>query len=125
VNELVYTAPFGVIGSYVGLGLNLTCLIAEFYDSVAPKDVMVFFENYLALPLVLVLYLVWKFYSYFTKNAGVKNKGWRIFLPMEEIDVVRDIRDGALDIDLPPRVKYPTFGEWLKAAPMRTVRSLF
>jgi amino acid transporter len=125
VDELVYTAPFGVIGSYIGLGLNVLCLIAEFYVSVASKDVMVFFENYLALPLIVVLYLVWKVYSSFTKNAGVKSKGWKFLLTMEEIDVVSDMRDGALDVDLPPKGEYPTFGEWLKAAPMRALRSLF
>lgn len=34
VKEMPYRTPLGVIGSYIGLGLNILCLIATFYVSV-------------------------------------------------------------------------------------------
>jgi len=30
-----------------------------------------------------------------------------------------------LDVDLPPKVEYPTWGAWFKAAPVRILRSIF
>ncbi|KAJ5157927.1 general amino-acid permease GAP1 [Penicillium canariense] len=125
VKELAFTAPFGVIGSWVGLGLNVLCLIAEFYVSVAPKDIQNFFENYLALPLVIALYLIWKIYSIFSQDATVNHRGWKLIYSVDEIDVLSDMRDTALDVDLEPRKEYATWGEWLKAAPVRVVRSIF
>lgn len=123
VKELAYTAPFGVIGSWIGLGLNVLCLVAEFYVSVAPKDVKTFFENYLAAPVILVLFLGWVIYTQINKDPKLERGGW--FLSVTEIDVFSNIRDSALDVDLPPRKEYATWGEWFQAAPMRIVRSLF
>ncbi|KAH8691405.1 putative general amino-acid permease GAP1 [Talaromyces proteolyticus] len=125
VKELAYTAPFGVIGSYIGLSLNVICLIAEFYVSVAPKDAQAFFENYIAAPLVIGLYLLWKLYSVYHKDPRINHRGWKPFLKVEEMDILSGMRDGALDVDLPPRVEYATRGEWLKAAPMRLLHSLY
>ncbi|OXV11170.1 hypothetical protein Egran_01073 [Elaphomyces granulatus] len=124
VDELVYAAPFGIIGSCIGVGLNLLCLIALFYVSVEPRDAQNFFENYLAAPLVIALYIFWKIYSMFTSDPRVERRGWRFFKAIDEIDVLSDMRDTALDKDLAPRRVYKTWGEWLKAAPMRIVHSL-
>ncbi|KKA19182.1 Amino acid transporter [Rasamsonia emersonii CBS 393.64] len=125
VDELAYAAPFGVIGSWIGFGLNLLCLIAEFYVSIAPLDASTFFQNYLAAPLVIALYLFWRIYSAYTKDPRVEKRGWKLLRSIDEIDVLSDMRDTALDADLEPRKKYDTWGEWLKAAPMRVVRSIF
>jgi amino acid transporter len=122
-DELAYVAPMGVIGSCIGLFLNILCLVAEFYVSVAPKDAKNFFENYLAFPIVIFFYVVWKVYSYFTKDPRVEKRGWKMWRSVEEIDVLSGIRDSALDIDLVPRVKYDTWGAWFKAIPMRLLRS--
>lgn len=124
VDELVYAAPFGIIGSCIGVGLNLLCLIALFYVSVQPRDAQTFFENYLAGPLVIGLYVFWKIYSMFTSDPRVERRGWRFFKTIDEIDILSDMRDTALDKDLAPRRVYKTWGEWLKAAPMRVVHSL-
>ncbi|OJJ46220.1 hypothetical protein ASPZODRAFT_67015 [Penicilliopsis zonata CBS 506.65] len=124
VDELAYAAPFGEIGSWIGLSLNVLCLIAEFYVSIAPLNATDFFENYLSVPLILALYFCWKIYSANSKDPKINNRGWKILLNIEEIDVMSHIRDGALDVDLPPRKVYATWGEWFKAAPMRMVRSL-
>ncbi|KAN0071100.1 Amino acid permease/ SLC12A domain containing protein [Elaphomyces granulatus] len=124
VDELVYAAPFGIVGSCIGVGLNLLCLIALFYVSVQPRDAQTFFENYLAAPLVIGLYIIWKIWSMFTSDPRVERRGWKFFKTIDEIDVLSDMRDTALDKDLAPRRVYKTWGEWLKAAPMRIVHSL-
>jgi amino acid transporter len=44
---------------------------------------------------------------------------------VQDMDIFSNMRDSALDVDLPPKVVYNTWGEWFKAAPMRIVRSIF
>jgi amino acid transporter len=124
VDELAYAAPFGVIGSYIGAGLVVLCLVALFYVSVEPLSAKNFFENYLAAPLVIALYISWKIYSSFTTDPRVERRGWKFFKTVDEIDILSDMRDTALDKDLVPRKVYDTWSEWLRAAPMRIVRSL-
>jgi len=124
VSELAFAAPFGVIGSWIGLGLNAMCLVAEFYVSVYPKDVQVFFENYLAGPLIILLFVGWVVYTTFiNKDPKLERGAW--FIKVQDMDVFSNMRDTALDVDLPPKVVYNTWGEWIKAAPMRVVRSIF
>ncbi|KAF4762719.1 hypothetical protein N7455_001910 [Penicillium solitum] len=123
VNELTFAAPFGVIGSYIGLGLNILCLIAEFYVSVATKNAEEFFMNYIAAPIVILLFIIWLVYTKLNKDPNLDRGGW--FIPVEKIDIHSFMRDSALDVDLPPRVEYPTWGAWFKAAPLRLLRSIF
>ncbi|OKL59363.1 putative amino-acid permease [Talaromyces atroroseus] len=123
-DELAYVAPWGIYGSYLGLSLNILCLVAEFYVSVAPKNAEAFFENYLAAPIVILLYVGWKTYSESTSNPTVEKRGWKLWRSLEEIDVFSGIRDTALDVDLEPRVKYDSWVDWLKALPMTLLRSI-
>ncbi|KAJ5399381.1 hypothetical protein N7465_009870 [Penicillium sp. CMV-2018d] len=123
VKELTFAAPFGVIGSYIGLGLNILCLIAEFYVSVATKSAEDFFMNYIAAPIVILLFVIWLVYTKLNKDPNLDRGGW--FIPIEKIDIDSFMRDSALDVDLPPRVEYPTWGAWFKAAPLRLLRSIF
>lgn len=63
---------FGVIGSWIGLILVILVLIAQFYIAIWPiggmsddpaKVATVFFKTYLALPVVMLCYIVgyiWK-----------------------------------------------------------------
>lgn len=122
VKELAFAAPFGAIGSSIGFGLVVLCLIATFYTAIAPMSVMVFFENYLALPIVMFLVAVWGIYGMINKDPELKRGVW--FTRIEDIDVFSNMRDTALDVDLAARKEYATVGEWLKAAPMRIVHSL-
>ncbi|KAJ5606478.1 amino-acid permease [Penicillium lagena] len=123
VKELAFSAPFGVIGSWIGLSLNVLCLIAEFYVSVATMSAESFFENYLAMPLIILLFVGWLIYTRINKDPRLERGGW--FIKVQDIDVFSNIRDSALDVDLPPKVEYPTWGAWLKAAPMRLFHSIF
>jgi len=91
---------------------------------VEPLDAKNFFENYLAGPLVIALYITWKVYSYFTEDPRVERRGWKFLKTINEINILSDIRDSALDKDLEPRKVYKTWMEWLRAAPMRIVHSL-
>ncbi|KAJ5577921.1 uncharacterized protein N7459_006885 [Penicillium hispanicum] len=122
VDELAYSAPLGVLGSWIGLGLNVLCLVAEFYVSVAPKNAQDFFENYLGGPLILALFLGWIIYTKINKDPKLERGA--TLVKIEDIDIYSNMRDGALDVDLPPKVKYDTWGAWLKAMPMRIVHSV-
>jgi len=86
LDELPYKASFGVIGSYIGLALNILCLIASFYAALFPlggsPDAEVFFENFLAGPIILALYLGYKLYT----------RQWKLFISASEMDVVSGMR---------------------------------
>ena len=64
LDELAFAAPFGVIGSWFGLILNILCLIAQFYIAVFPvtgsPNAEAFFQAYLAAPILILFYIVWK-----------------------------------------------------------------
>ncbi|CAF1043221.1 unnamed protein product [Adineta steineri] len=64
LDELAFVAPFGIWGSIYGLILNILCLIAQFYIAIFPEhdtpSALAFFQAYLAAPIVLIFYIVWK-----------------------------------------------------------------
>ena len=69
ISDLVYQSPLGTIGSWVGLISFLFILVAQFWVAIDPtggsedttgERVNNFFEAYLALPVVLVFYVVYK-----------------------------------------------------------------
>jgi amino acid transporter len=67
LDELAFTTPFGIWGSCLGLLLNISCLIAQFYLAVSPLNdppsAEAFFKAYLAAPIVLLFYIVWKIWK--------------------------------------------------------------
>jgi amino acid transporter len=70
VEELPFKASFGIWGSYVCAVMNFLCLAAQFYVALWPVggpnlNPTIFFQDYLAGPFLLVLYLGWKIYSWF------------------------------------------------------------
>ncbi|RYP22544.1 hypothetical protein DL765_001602 [Monosporascus sp. GIB2] len=81
LDEIPFKAIFGVYGSWVGLILVILVLIAQFYVAICPpdqdgfNDVAGFFEQYLALPVVLVFWII----GYFWKRTG--------WLKLSQIDV--------------------------------------
>jgi yeast amino acid transporter len=86
LDELPYKAAFGIWGSWYGVFLNCLCMVACFYVAVWPvggtPSASGFFEQYLAAPLILALYLFWKIYS----------REWRFLVPLHEMDVTSGIR---------------------------------
>lgn len=81
VLELPFASQFGVWGSYIGLFLNILCLVATFYTSVWPigsdPDVQVFFENYLGAPVVLLFYFGYK----------IVMRDWSLWVKLDTIDI--------------------------------------
>lgn len=85
-DELPYKATFGVIGSWIGLALNMICVAAAFYTALYPigskPNASDFFEQYLAAPMILALYLGWKLYT----------RDWTIFIRAKDMDVTTGMR---------------------------------
>ncbi|USP72733.1 hypothetical protein yc1106_00007 [Curvularia clavata] len=70
LDEIPYRASLGVWGSWVCLAINIIALIASFYVALYPVggpnlSAKNFFESYMAAPFLVVLYLMWKVYSWF------------------------------------------------------------
>ncbi|KAM5349630.1 hypothetical protein ACJ41O_006135 [Fusarium nematophilum] len=80
LDEIPFHAIGGVYGSWIGLGLNVIVLIAQFYTAITNLDGSVgdaeaFFQSYLAFPVVILFYIcgyVWK------------RQGW---LKLSEVDL--------------------------------------
>ncbi|KDN66449.1 putative amino acid permease, partial [Colletotrichum sublineola] len=82
LNQIPYKVPLGIWGSAIGLFLNIVCLIATFYNALYPSpnakpDPEAFFQAYLAAPIVIFLYVLWKAIS----------RDWRLYVPLREIDL--------------------------------------
>ncbi|KAK2798825.1 Amino-acid permease inda1 [Emmonsiellopsis sp. PD_5] len=103
VDELPFKAQFGVVGSWIGLGLVVIVLIAQFYVAVSPlkgeASAEGFFKAYLAAPIVIFFWICGYFW---------KREGW---LKLSQVDVDSGRRE--IDWDEHHRVQ-----EYRRAAPM-------
>ena len=95
LDDIPYRSPFGVIGSWIGFSLSSLAIIATFYSSLFPihsgASAENFFENYLAAPIIIVLYLGWKLYS--------GGKGG-LFVRAQDMDLTTGLRS----LDMEPMV---------------------
>jgi len=73
LDEIPFQAVGGVYGSWIGLFLNIICLMAQFYTAVAApigssglNTAEGFFKAYLAAPVVIACWII----GYFWKRAG-------------------------------------------------------
>ncbi|KAL0930801.1 amino acid permease [Colletotrichum truncatum] len=87
LDQIPYKVPLGIWGSVIGLALNLLCLAATFYNALYPSpgakpDAEAFFKAYLAAPIAVFLYLLWK----------VISRDWRLYVPLHEIDLNSGVR---------------------------------
>jgi amino acid transporter len=90
---LPFKAAFGVWGSYLCLLINVLALIAQFYVALYPVggpnlDPTTFFQDYLAGPFLLVLYLMWKIYSWFMVPSDRP-----LFVAIKDIDLYTGMSD--------------------------------
>ncbi|TVY56809.1 putative amino-acid permease P7G5.06 [Lachnellula cervina] len=118
IDELPFRAAFGIWGSYVCAVLNFVCLAAQFYVALYPVgppsaylNPTTFFQDYLAGPFLLFLYLGWKGYSWF-----VVPEHRPLYVKIKDIDIYTGMREGQL---LPhEHVEKPRRGplDWAKAA---------
>jgi len=93
LDELPYQAALGVWGSYLCVLINALALIASFYTALYPVggtalDPSSFFQAYLAGPLLVFLFLVWKVWSWFTRPADRP-----IWVKINDIDIYSGMRD--------------------------------
>lgn len=75
-------------------------LIAQFYIALYPVgdpsgylDAENFFQQYLAGPFLIALYLIWKTYSWFKVPEHR-----RMYIPIKDIDVYSGMRQGQVDM---------------------------
>jgi amino acid transporter len=112
-DDLPFTAMFGVIGSWIGLGLNILCLIAQFYVALFPiggsPDAMAFFESYLAAPVVILFFVGYKVYY----------KQWKFGVSLAEIDIDEGRREidltafrAELDAERAEKATWPFYKRW-------------
>src|ERR1700761_4955513 len=94
VDELPFRAAFGVYGSYVCAVLNFVCLAAQFYVALWPVggpnlNANAFFQAYLAGPFLIVLYIMWKVYSWFRVPEHRP-----LYVKIKNIDIYTGMREG-------------------------------
>ena len=152
LDELPFKAAFGVVGSYIGLTLNILAIIATFYTSLwvrqhllerfcycfsrshystplvpeekkfiltvpvfqppgASPDPKYFFQQYLAAPVIIALYIFWKVFS--------RGKGG-----MYRRAVDMDLKTGMREIDLDPS-EDPEISTQHQSLPKRILRIIF
>ncbi|KAH8803606.1 amino acid permease-domain-containing protein [Xylogone sp. PMI_703] len=82
VDDLPFQSMFGVIGSWIGLAMNILRLIATFYISLYPVggphlNIKIFLENYLAAPVVLLLFVGYK----------LTMREWKMGVDLKNVDL--------------------------------------
>ncbi|KAF2152811.1 hypothetical protein K461DRAFT_294447 [Myriangium duriaei CBS 260.36] len=96
IDELPFRAVLGTWGSWIVLLINVLALIASFYVALYPLggpylNANAFFQAYLAAPLLVFLYLVWKVYSWF-----VYPEHRPLWIKIKDIDIYTGIRENQL-----------------------------
>jgi amino acid transporter len=90
-DDLPFAAMFGVTGSWIGFALNCLCLVAQFYVALFPiggtPNASVFFQSYLAGPIVLAFFVGYKIY-YRQWHIGVDLDAINVDEGRREIDIV-------------------------------------
>ena len=87
--------------------------MAAFYTAVQPLDAEGFFEQYLAGPLILGLYLFWKVWT----------REWYLLTPLRDIDVTYGTRSNLEDLQA--AAEQQRKDRAFKNLPMRVVHSFF
>jgi amino acid transporter len=98
LDELPFKAALGVWGSWVCLLINVLALIAQFYVALYPVggpnlDPKTFFQSYLAGPFLIILYLIWKVYSWFKRPEDRP-----LYVKIKNIDIYSGMRQDQLRI---------------------------
>jgi amino acid transporter len=93
LDELPFRAAFGIWGSWLCLLINVIALMAQFYVALYPVggpnlNASNFFQLYLAGPLFIFLYLMWKAWSWFKRPADRP-----LYVRLQDIDIYTGMRD--------------------------------
>jgi yeast amino acid transporter len=88
IDDLPFKAVFGVWGSWLGLILNILCVIAQFFIAVSPvkgaATAYDFFVQMLALPVIIVCFVGWKLWN---KTKWVKASEVDLLSGRREMDL--------------------------------------
>lgn len=115
LDELAFKSQTGVIGSYIGLIFNCLVLVAQFWIGAWPvgyeemtvgEQVLSFFQAYLAAPVVILFYVVFKIW----KKTSIHTA------------MTIDITTGTREVDLPrileeeriERQSWPAWKRWYR-----------
>lgn len=98
LDELPFKSAVGVWGSYLCLLINVLALIAQFYVALYPiggpnLSAKIFFEDYLAGPFLLGLYIMWKCWSWFMRPEDRP-----LYVKIKNIDIYTGMRENQLAI---------------------------
>ncbi|KIW34151.1 uncharacterized protein PV07_00947 [Cladophialophora immunda] len=104
LDEIPFKAAFGIYGSYVCAVLNFVCLAAQFYVALYPVggpnlNATIFFQDYLAGPFLLALYLGWKLWSWFMQKEHRP-----LYVKIKDIDIYTGMREGQVELISGPGV---------------------
>ena len=119
LDQLPFRACFGTFGSYVGILMNVLCMVATFYTALFPiagsPNTEAFFESYLAAPFLLALYFGWRLYKH-------RKDKW--YISVEDMDVTSGMR---MDIDELREIEADAqkSSRGIMSWPVRVVRGLF
>jgi amino acid transporter len=109
-DDLPFAAMFGVWGSWIGLFLNILCLVAQFYVALFPiggnPEAKAFFESYLAAPVVIAFFVGYKLW-YRQWNLGVKVSEMNLDEGRRELDL--DAFRAELDAERAQKATWPWY----------------
>ncbi|KAK6000369.1 hypothetical protein QM012_003615 [Aureobasidium pullulans] len=116
LDELPFKASAGLWGSYFVMFISVIALMAQFYVALYPiggpnLNATVWFQDYLAGPLLVFLYLVWKLYSWFVQPADRP-----LYIRTKDIDIYSGMSDIAREAmaGVPEAQEKRTFVQGLK-----------
>lgn len=115
LDELAFKSQTGVIGSYIGLIFNCLVLVAQFWIGAWPvgygemttgEQVLSFFQAYLAAPVVILFYVVFKVW----KRTSIQRAATiDITTGTREIDLPRILEEERLE-----RMSWPAWKRWYR-----------
>ncbi|KAG9862813.1 AAT family amino acid transporter, partial [Aureobasidium melanogenum] len=116
LDELPFKASAGLWGSYFVIFISVIALMAQFYVALYPVggpnlNATDWFQDYLAGPLLVFLYLIWKVYSWF-----VQPQDRPLFIRTKDIDIYSGMSEVAREAmaGVPEAQEKRTFVQTLK-----------
>lgn len=76
IKSLPFRACFGIYGSYLGLALNILCMMAQLFLACFPINGKMTFQSWMmdfvAVPIILTFFILWKIFKSNQKGGWVK-----------------------------------------------------
>jgi len=112
-DDLPFAAMFGTVGSWLGLFLNIMCLVAQFYIALWPigknPNAKAFFEAYLGFPIIISFYICHKIYH---KDSRVAVDLSMINVDEGRRDYDKEAFDAEMRAEREEKATWPWFKRW-------------